>query len=202
MPTPWEIIGEEGFTRLTRAFYARVPRDDILGPMYPPDDLDGAELRLRLFLIFRFGGPDTYVQRRGHPRLRLRHAPFPLDARAAERWLALMDAALEEAGLPQSVAAELRAYFRETAHFLINTGQAPPEPLVTLVFVDADANTPIGSATVRRAAIEGGFAPGTRFGLSGVNYVLARAEPAPGGDNDRVMMYVAREHAEHEKDRP
>ncbi len=61
MPTPFEIIGEDGFTRLVRAFYAQVPADDILGPMYPARDLEGAETRLRLFLMFRFGGPETYV---------------------------------------------------------------------------------------------------------------------------------------------
>ncbi|MBX3473606.1 MAG: hypothetical protein KF754_04425 [Planctomycetes bacterium] len=193
MATPFEIIGEDGFTKLVRAFYAQVPTDDILGPMYPADDLAGAEERLRLFLLFRFGGPETYVEKRGHPRLRLRHAPFPLDVRAAERWLSLMHRALKETGLPEPVDAELRKFFRDTAYFLINTGQAPTEPLVTLVFIDADSGTEVGEATVRKAALAGGFEPGTKFGLSGQPFVLVRTEPIQGSDSERVRMYVLRQ---------
>lgn len=193
MPTPFDLIGEDGFTRLVRAFYAQVPGDDILGPMYPAQDLAGAEERLRLFLLFRFGGPETYTERRGHPRLRLRHAPFPLDVRAAERWLSLMDNALHQVALPEAVDAELRKYFRETAYFLINKGEAPPEPMVTLVFVDEATGTEIGDATVRKAALAGGFEPGTQFRLSGQAFVLVRTEALQGGDNERVRMYVQRQ---------
>lgn len=114
-------IGEEGFARLIRAFYAQVPGDDILGPMYPADDLAGAEARLRDFLVGRFGGPPRYVEQRGHPRLRMRHMPFAIDARARERWLRLMDAALDEAALPPDVTALLRAFFDGVATFMINT---------------------------------------------------------------------------------
>lgn len=193
MATPFEIIGEDGFTKLVRAFYAQVPTDDILGPMYPADDLAGAEERLRLFLLFRFGGPETYVEQRGHPRLRLRHAPFPLDPAAAERWLALMERALKETALPEPVDAELRKFFRDTAYFLINTGQAPTEPLVTLVFIDADSGTVVGEATVRKAALAGGFEPGTQFRLSGAAFVLVRTEAIQGSDSERVRMYVQRQ---------
>ena len=77
-------IGEEGFARLIRAFYAQVPNDDILGAMYPKDDLSGAEERLREFLIGRFGGPPRYIEQRGHPRLRLRHMPFAIDQAAPQ----------------------------------------------------------------------------------------------------------------------
>ena len=63
----FNAIGEEGFERLVRAFYRQVPTDDILGPMYPPDDLKGAEQRLRDFLVGRFGGPPRYIEQRGHP---------------------------------------------------------------------------------------------------------------------------------------
>src|SRR5687767_5262113 len=77
-------IGEEGFARLVAAFYGRIPDDDVLGPMYPKDDPAGARERLTLFLIQRFGGPGTYSQRRGHPRLRMRHAPFEVDRRARD----------------------------------------------------------------------------------------------------------------------
>src|SRR5689334_6332800 len=78
------VIGENGFARLVRAFYAQVPADEILGPMYPPDDLPGAEMRLREFLIGRFGGPERYIAQRGHPRLRARHAPFQIDQTARD----------------------------------------------------------------------------------------------------------------------
>ena len=96
-------IGEEGFERLVRAFYAQVPGDDVLGPMYPADDLPGAEERLKEFLVGRFGGPQRYIEQRGHPRLRMRHMPFKLDQRARDRWVQLMEHALEEAQLPQGI---------------------------------------------------------------------------------------------------
>jgi hemoglobin len=113
-------IGEEGFTRLVRAFYAQVPSDDILGAMYPQDDLAGAEARLRDFLIGRFGGPQRYIEQRGHPRLRMRHMPFLIDKSARDRWVTLMDRALMEAALPADVTAELREFLHETATFMIN----------------------------------------------------------------------------------
>ena len=78
----FQAVGEDGFERLVAAFYRQVPGDDVLGPMYPPDDLVGAEQRLRDFLVGRFGGPPRYIEQRGHPRLRMRHAPFPIDSRA------------------------------------------------------------------------------------------------------------------------
>ena len=121
-PTVYAQIGEEGFQRLLAAFYRRIPADDILGPMYPAHDLSGAEERLRDFLIFRFGGPERYLHTRGAPRLRMRHTPFPIDQTARDRWMALMEAALEEAALPPEAAAELRAYFQEGATFMINQG--------------------------------------------------------------------------------
>jgi hemoglobin len=113
-------IGEEGFARLVRAFYAQVPADDILGRMYPARDLAGAEGRLRDFLVGRFGGPMRYVEQRGHPRLRLRHAPFAVDQRARDRWMRLMTAALDEVRLPAQSDAVLRAFLDATATFMIN----------------------------------------------------------------------------------
>src|ERR1700690_3130066 len=71
-------VGEEGFARLIAAFYKQVPGDELLGPMYPRHDLAGAEQRLRDYMIYRFGGPPKYVEERGHPRLRMRHLPFPI----------------------------------------------------------------------------------------------------------------------------
>ena len=118
--TVYDVIGEDGFTRLAAAFYRRVAEDDILRPMYPDDDLLGAEARLRGFLIFRFGGPPRYIEERGHPRLRMRHAPFAIDGAARDRWADLMGAALDEVRLPPEADAVLRPFFAETATFLIN----------------------------------------------------------------------------------
>jgi len=113
-------IGEDGFSRLVAAFYRQVATDDILGPMYPKHDLPGAEQRLRNFLKFRFGGPMDYLETRGHPRLRMRHAPFPIDDAARNRWVQMMDTALEEAAIPAPAAATLRDFFHSTATFLKN----------------------------------------------------------------------------------
>jgi hemoglobin len=114
------LIGEEGFRRLVSAFYAQVPGDELLGPMYPKDDMSGAEERLRDFLIGRFGGPPTYMEKRGHPRLRMRHSPFRLDEAARNRWVQLMDRALDEAALPAEAEQVLRPFFHGTATFLRN----------------------------------------------------------------------------------
>ena len=117
----YNAIGEEGFEKLIAAFYRRIPHDDILGPMYAEDnDLAGAEQRLRDFLIFRFGGQPRYIEQRGHPRLRMRHARFPIGQAARDRWMELMNAALAEAAFPAEIAAQLRAFFESTATFLIN----------------------------------------------------------------------------------
>jgi hemoglobin len=117
----FEAIGEQGFERLVAAFYRQVPGDDILGPMYPADDLDGAEQRLRDFLIGRFGGPPRYMEQRGHPRLRMRHAPFAIDGDARNRWVELMSRALEEAQLPREVELALRPFFEGVATMMMNT---------------------------------------------------------------------------------
>ena len=116
----YDRIGEDGFARLVRSFYRQVPDDPVLGRMYPKDDLAGAEMRLRDFLVGRFGGPGRYVEERGHPRLRMRHMPFTIDGEARNRWVAMMDRALEEAGLPEDATAVLRAFFHSTATFLRN----------------------------------------------------------------------------------
>jgi hemoglobin len=122
----YERIGEDGFTRLVRAFYAQVPADDVLGPMYPPDDLAGAEERLRDFLVGRFGGPPRYVEQRGHPRLRMRHMPFAIDQRARDRWMALMGRALHEAQLPPDVADLMHQFLAQVATFMVNRGAPSP----------------------------------------------------------------------------
>ncbi len=116
------LIGDDGFTRLVAAFYRRVRTDNVIGPLYPPDDWANAEWRLRMFLVGRFGGPMTYVETRGHPRLRMRHSPFPIGPAAAERWLTLMGEAMAETGLPSDVQPVLSAYFRSTAVAMVNHG--------------------------------------------------------------------------------
>ncbi len=116
----YEVVGETGFERLTQAFYAKVPDDDILGPMYPAGQLEAARVRLRDFLIGRFGGPQRYIQERGHPRLRMRHMPFPIDGSARDRWMDLMTQALDETGFEPEVADILHRFFGDTATFMIN----------------------------------------------------------------------------------
>ena len=116
----YDLIGQDAFVRLVAAFYRRVPQDDILGPLYPKHDLAGAEQRLRDFLIMRFGGPDTYLQKRGHPRLRMRHIRFAIDRPARDRWVGLMEEAMQETDLPPEAAAILRSFFADAATFLIN----------------------------------------------------------------------------------
>ena len=118
----YAAIGEAGFTRLAAEFYAQVPGDGVLGPMYPRGDMEGAETRLREFLIFRFGGPPRYIEARGHPKLRIRHAPFAINEAAKDRWLELMRQALDAAALEPGADAVLRGFFESTANFLINRG--------------------------------------------------------------------------------
>jgi hemoglobin len=113
-------VGEEGFRRLVAAFYRQVPGDPILGPMYPADDLAGAEQRLRDFLVGRFGGPPRYIEQRGHPRLRMRHAPFAVGSAARDRWMELMSRALDEAQFPPGADALLREFFGAVATMMIN----------------------------------------------------------------------------------
>jgi hemoglobin len=116
----YSVIGEDGFSRLIAAFYRQVPLDPVLSALYPKDDLPAAEQRLRDFLIFRFGGPRRYIEQRGHPRLRMRHAPFPIDATARDHWLQLMRNAFAETELPEEAAAILWAYFEPAANAMRN----------------------------------------------------------------------------------
>lgn len=113
-------IGAKGFEQLCRGFYLQVPNDPILGPMYPEHDMAGAEDRLRKFLEFRFGGPETYLEERGHPRLRMRHNPFPIDQAARDRWIELMSRSLQECQFDDDVRQVILAFFEHAATFLIN----------------------------------------------------------------------------------
>ncbi len=108
------------FERLVGRFYAGVATDTILRPLYPEPDLAGAQRRLTLFLAQYWGGPRTYDDERGHPRLRMRHAPFAIDAAARDRWLELMRGALAAEAPPADVAAELDAYLGMAAEAMRN----------------------------------------------------------------------------------
>jgi hemoglobin len=116
----FSLVGEDGFTRLVAAFYREVYDDDILGPMYPKDEREGAEQRLRDFLIYRFGGPQRYIEQRGHPRLRARHIPFRINQAARDRWMQLMDQAFTDAALPAAAAQPLKAFLEQMSTFMIN----------------------------------------------------------------------------------
>lgn len=118
--------GERFFTDLVAGFYRRVATDPILRPLYPEQDLSGAERRLRLFLIQYWGGPRTYSDERGHPRLRMRHAPFRVDPAAKDRWLELMGESLAECGADLDPAArqELWRYLTGAADAMINANPA------------------------------------------------------------------------------
>lgn len=122
--TVYDALGEEGLARLVAAFYRQIPADDLLGPLYPPDDLAGAEQRLRDFLVYRFGGPDRYIQERGHPKLRIRHVGFAINRTVRDRWMQLMNAALDESGTPPAAATAIRKFLDEAATFLINAAES------------------------------------------------------------------------------
>lgn len=113
-------LGAEGLNRLTAAFYARVKTDDLLGPMYPADDWEGSEKRLREFFCFRFLGDPAYMENRGHPRLRMRHFPFVIGAAEADRWVSLMESAMDDCKLVPAVRVALVPFFRQVADFLKN----------------------------------------------------------------------------------
>lgn len=116
----YKDMGEEGFTALVAAFYRNVREDDLIGPMYPNDDWEGSEERLRDFLLFRFGGVTRYIEKRGHPRLRRRHFPFPVDSAARDRWVKLMRAAMDETNVPDPHYQTLLGFFAHVANFLRN----------------------------------------------------------------------------------
>lgn len=118
--TVFDELGDETFTRLVDAFYRRVREDSVMAPMYD-GDFEGANERLRLFLVQYWGGPTTYSDTRGHPRLRMRHAPFRIDRDARDRWLAHMRAAMDEVQIPPLYAAALDDYFERASTAMINT---------------------------------------------------------------------------------
>ncbi len=114
------VGGEPFFTELVDAFYTRVAVDEVLRPLYPEQDLGPAAERFRMFLIQYWGGPTTYSDQRGHPRLRMRHAPFPVGTPQIGAWLTAMRGALDQVQAAPHNDAELWAYFLKSAPFMRN----------------------------------------------------------------------------------
>jgi hemoglobin len=115
------VGGEETFRRIIGRFYAEVADDEVLRPIYPEEDLGPAEERLRLFLMQYWGGPHTYSDRRGHPRLRMRHAPFKIGPIERDAWLRCMRIAVDEAGLSDPHREQLWAYLEMAANSMMNS---------------------------------------------------------------------------------
>ncbi|WP_308294428.1 globin [Streptomyces sp. XM4193] len=115
-----QVGGEETFRRLVRVFYEGVAEDPLLRPMYPEEDLGPAEERLALFLMQYWGGPRTYSDERGHPRLRMRHAPFTVDQAAHDAWLRHMRAAVDSLELAPELEQQLWNYMVYAARSMIN----------------------------------------------------------------------------------
>ena len=119
--TLWEQDGgNPTFERIVHDFYEGVRGDSLLAPMYPQDDWEGSEWRLRAFLEQYWGGPTTYSEERGHPRLRMRHVPFAVTPQAKEHWLMHMHAALDNAALPPMHDAAFRDYIERAALAMVN----------------------------------------------------------------------------------
>ena len=116
-----QVGGHETFRKLAEQFYTGVAGDPQLRALYPQDDLGPAEMRLRMFLEQYWGGPSTYSQERGHPRLRMRHAAFKVNITARDRWLKHMMAAVDSLGLTPEKDLILRDYFDQAANSLVNS---------------------------------------------------------------------------------
>jgi hemoglobin len=119
----YQRLGPAAFDQLARVFYEGVAQDPLLKPMYPEEDLGPAERRLKLFLEQYWGGPDTYQQERGHPRLRMRHFPFKIGPKARESWLSHMRKAVDSLELSPMDDAELWSYLERAATAMLNSAE-------------------------------------------------------------------------------
>ena len=117
----YDRIGDASFSKLARVFYEGVAQDELLKPMYPEEDLAPAERRLKMFLEQYWGGPDAYQQERGHPRLRMRHAPYKIGPKARKAWLSHMRKAVDSLELSPMDDAELWDYLERAAHAMLNS---------------------------------------------------------------------------------
>lgn len=120
------VGGEPTFRRLVNAFYEGVAQDPVLRPMYPEEDLGPATERMTLFLMQYWGGPGTYSAQRGHPRLRMRHAPFRIGEVERDAWLRCMRTAVDSLGLPEPHHTALWEYLERAAYFMVNSMDAHP----------------------------------------------------------------------------
>lgn len=119
--TVWaQVGGTPTFEKISRAFYRGVREDEVLRPMYPEEDWEGAIWRFQTFLEQYWGGPSAYSEKRGHPRLRMRHNPFAVTPDAKERWLKHMHTALDEAELPPMHDSAFRDYIERAALAMVN----------------------------------------------------------------------------------
>jgi hemoglobin len=116
-----EIGGHPTFVAIVGGFYRRVADDPVLRPLYPEDDLEPAEVRFRMFLEQYWGGPRTYSDQRGHPRLRMRHLPFVIGAAERDAWLAAMRASLDDVGLTPAQDERLWSYLVMAADSMVNS---------------------------------------------------------------------------------
>ena len=116
-----DIGGHDTIALIVRRFYEGVATDDVLRPLYPEEDLGPAEERFRMFLEQYWGGPTTYSEQRGHPRLRMRHAPFEVTHEAKDRWLVHFRAGLDAAELTPEQDAQFWAYAEHAATFMVNS---------------------------------------------------------------------------------
>jgi len=119
-PTIYEMVGgEKTFENLVEVFYEKIEADEALRDVFP-DDLEEGKLWQKLFLTQLFGGPTTYSERRGHPRLRMRHQPFSIDAEAGRRWLTHMLASIDKVGIQEPARSAMRQYFMRAAPHMVN----------------------------------------------------------------------------------
>ncbi|CAN5489579.1 globin [soil metagenome] len=116
-----EVGGFETFRRIVARFYKGVATDEVLRPLYPEEDLGPAEERFLLFLVQYWGGPTTYSDTRGHPRLRMRHAPFAVTPEGKDHWLMHFRAGLDEVALTPEQDARLWDYVTHAAQFMVNS---------------------------------------------------------------------------------
>lgn len=118
--TIYEMVGGEPiFKELVEIFYTKVEADEALRQIFP-DDLEPGKLWQKLFLIQFFGGPAWYSEQRGHPRLRMRHMPYPIDDAARDSWLGHMLASIDEVGIQEPARSSMRAYFQRAAAHMVN----------------------------------------------------------------------------------
>jgi hemoglobin len=121
--TVYEVVGgDETFHKLVDRFYAKIEKDPVVRDMFP-EDLEPGKVWQFLFLTQYFGGPSRYIEQRGHPRLRMRHAPFVIDKRAAEAWLKHMLDSIDEIGIQEPARSAMREYFERAAPFMVNSWQ-------------------------------------------------------------------------------